>query len=58
MLLLQRLRAWLARRQKPPQVADPAISDKAHQDMGVRVTRIRLPSGKEMTLVKRHRRDE
>jgi len=55
MLLLQRLRAWLARRQKPPQVADPAINEKAHQDMGVQVTRIRLPSGKEMTLVKRHR---
>jgi len=58
MLLLQRLRAWLARRQKPPQVDDPVISDKAHRDMGVQVTRVRLPSGKEVTIVKRHKRGE
>lgn len=58
MLLLQRLRAWLARRQKPPQISESATSEKVQKDIGVRVTRIRLPSGREVKIVDRERQGE
>ncbi|WP_157209918.1 hypothetical protein [Marinimicrobium agarilyticum] len=51
-------RAWRARKKKgPPDIADPAVPEALQRDAGVEVIRIRLPSGAEVQIVKRHPRE-
>lgn len=50
MLFLKHIRNRLLRR-KPPKQVNPDIPHHLEDDVGVRVTRIRLPSGKELVIL-------
>lgn len=52
MFTFKKLRAWLSRRKPPPQSA-PEIIPAVERDMGIKISRIRLPSGGEIVLVEK-----
>jgi hypothetical protein len=58
MLLFKGLRNWLLRRAPPKNKIDPDLSATAARDLGVRITRVRLPSGYEVVIIERLRHDE
>lgn len=56
MNVLKRIRAWLLRKKSSVNLAD--ISRHEARDIGVSITRIRLPSGVEVVLIERVHEDE
>jgi len=57
-LLLKRFRNWLLRKKPPPKLMNPDVSPAMARDVGVTITRIRLPSGGEIVIVERMNDDE
>lgn len=58
MHIIKFIRAWLARRRRPPPIQEQDLDAAAQRDIGVSVTRIRLPSGAEVVVVKKHGRGD
>ena len=50
-LLLKRFRNWFLRKESPPKLLDPDIRPAMARDIGVTITRIRLPSGGEVVII-------
>lgn len=58
MLLFKRIRNWFFREKPLPKLMDPNVSSAMARDIGITVTRIRLPSGGEVVIVERVNGDE
>jgi hypothetical protein len=53
MSFIKNLRHWLTGKKKTPGLTHSSISPAITRDLGVRVERIRLPSGGEVVIVER-----
>lgn len=53
MRLYTRFRNWLAGKKSPPRLGDQNINSTLARDMGVEVTRTRLPSRDEQVKIER-----
>lgn len=58
MFLLKRIRNWLLRKKSPPNLVDANIGAATARDIGVKITRVRLPSGGEVVIVERVMSDD
>jgi hypothetical protein len=56
--LFHRIYSWLFRKKHPPELGDAASRPAIARDLGVKVTRVQMPSGGEIVVVEKVRDEE
>lgn len=53
MSFFKRIRDWLSWNKTPPKLVGTDLSSEAARDIGVTVTRVRLPSGNQIVIIEK-----